>query len=183
MSQAQTKADENGRNLTSDDLGALCDELTANQIRFVTARQDYSTDKDAAQAVGISPSTVKDWKYKGVPIDAAVELMAKDGLVVARKVRQRNIAKAMLVKVAGLDSNDERLRQGVATEIIEWEMGKATQKQQLTGKDDGPIETRTKVDISDVLAILPGGLRAAVCAELGGIISETRDSGGAEPGT
>jgi len=63
--------------------------------------------------------------------------MASDGLIVAHHVRRRNLAKAMLVKVAGLDSDDERTRQNVSTEIIEWEMGRAQQTTKLEGTGEG----------------------------------------------
>jgi len=66
-------------------------------------------------------------------VKEALRLIAADGLVVARHVQQKNLAKAMLVKVEGLDSNNDRVRQAVATEIIEWEMGKAQQKVQHSG--------------------------------------------------
>lgn len=60
-------------------------------------------------------------------VKRAVRLMAGDGVVTALHLRRRALAKAMLVKVRGLDTDDERLRQQTATEIIEWELGKATQ--------------------------------------------------------
>ena len=105
----------------------LISQLTPDQIAFVVARQDFRTDKEAAEHIKISPRTVQSWKSKDIPIDEAVQLMAADGLIVAQHIRRRNLAKAMQVKVGGLDSGDERLKQGVATEIIEWEMGKAAQ--------------------------------------------------------
>ena len=124
---------------SSDTLEQVLDRLSTDQIRFIVARQEFSTDKEAAQAIGIKPDTVYQWKHKGVPIDSAVRLMAMDGVVVATEMRRRNLAKAMLVKVAGLDEKDVKVRQGVATEIIEWEMGKAKQKQEISGPDDGPL--------------------------------------------
>jgi len=128
---------------SSDELEKVLCELTIDQIRFVVARQEFATDKETAEEIGIAPATVSQWKYKGAPIDEAVRLMALDGILVARELRRRNLAKAMAVKVAGLDEKDARLRQGVATEIIEWEMGKATQKQELdinVGDVDAAIE-------------------------------------------
>ena len=121
---------------SSDELGQVVARLTTDQVRFVVARQEFSTDKEAAIEIGIKPDTVYQWKHKGAPIDEAVRLMALDGIVVASELRRRNLAKAMAVKVAGLDEQDSRLRQGVATEIIEWEMGKATQKVESKGETD-----------------------------------------------
>ena len=136
---AQTAIDEKGRADTTNELAATIRDLTADQIRFVVSRQECSTDAEAAEAIGISPSTVKGWKYKGAPIDEAVRLMALDGIIVAKELRRRNLAKAMAVKVAGLDEPDSKLRQGVATEIIEWEMGKATQKVESKGETENRL--------------------------------------------
>jgi len=112
-------------------------------IRFVVARHEYPTDKEAAEAIGINPNTVYQWKSRyNKPIDEAIRLMALDGIVVAKELRRRNLAKAMAVKVAGLDIGDDSLRQRVATEIIEWEMGKATQRQEVTGEDGGDLVVR-----------------------------------------
>ena len=121
---------------TSDDaarLEALLGQLNTNQKRFIIARQEFATDKEAAESIKISPDTVKNWKYGGAPIDEVVDLMAHDGIVMAMHLRHRALAKAMAVKVAGLDEDDKRLRQNVATEIIEWEMGRAMQRQEVKG--------------------------------------------------
>jgi len=115
---------ENTEKSISEQLSAVLAQLSTDQIRFVVARQQYATDKEAAEKVGIKPDTVYRWPDA---VKEAVQLMAADGLIVAQEVRRRNIAKAMMVKVDGLDSKDERLKQNVATEIIEWEMGKAIQ--------------------------------------------------------
>lgn len=83
--------------------------------------------------------------------------MALDGLVVARHIRRRNLAKAMMVKAAGLDAEDERIRQSVATELIEWEMGKATQKQEIAGAEGGAIFVRYVNDWRGPAAIPASG--------------------------
>jgi len=125
---------------TVSDLDALLGILTTDQLRFLVARTEASTDKAAAQGIGISPSTVKGWpKEQKQAIADALRVMAQDGLITALHIRRRNLAKAMGVKVKGLDSGDERVRQGVATEIIEWELGKATQRNEVTGADGGHL--------------------------------------------
>ena len=126
---------------TSERLGEVLTQLSTDQIRFVIARQDVSTDKEAAEGIGIKPNTVYNWP---AVVKEATQLMAADGLVVAQHIRSHNVAKAMQVKVAGLNSDDERVRQGVATEVIEWEMGKATLRQVITGADGEPIVLQVK---------------------------------------
>lgn len=120
MSESQNNPEKS----ISEQLDNILAQLTTDQIRFVIARQECATDKEAAEAIGIKPDTVYHWPAL---VKETVRLMAEDGLVVARHIRRRNLAKAMMVKVAGLDSGDERLRQNVATEIVEWEMGRAAQ--------------------------------------------------------
>jgi len=117
-------------------------QLSVDQKRFIVARQEHSTDKAAAESIDVRPNTVYQWKHAGAPIDKAVEMMADDGVILAAHLRRRNLAKAMLTKVAGLDSDDEKLRQGVATELIEWEMGKAGQTLELGNKDGKPLVLR-----------------------------------------
>ena len=145
MDERRTKTDGDRPRATCDDgqqLASVIARLSTDQIRFVVMRQECASDREAAEAIDVSPSTVKDWKYKGAPIDAAVRLMATDGLIVATELRRRNLAKAMGVKVKGLDSESERTRQGVASEIIEWEMGKAKQTvdSMVSGPGGGPVD-------------------------------------------
>lgn len=150
MSQEATETDENRQKPTTDELDALCQELTVDQVRFVIARQEYSSDKAAGECLGISPHTIKDWKYRGAPIDEAVKLLALDGVIVARSIFRRNLAKAALVKVAGLESEDERIRQASATEVVDRGLGRAAQS--ITHKGTGPhgaILTRDARDLTD----------------------------------
>ena len=130
--------DEKVRKSISEDVDRLAEiigGLTTNQIRFIVARYGTGTDKGAAESIQISPSTVSNWKYDGVPIDEAVCLMSLDGIVVAKEILRRNLAKAAAVKVAGLDSNDERIRQGTSSEILDRELGRAVQPTQITGAE------------------------------------------------
>ena len=125
---------------TNSDLEAVLNKLTIDQVRFVVNRLNFTTDKKAAEETDVSAETVKSWKYKGAPIDEAVQLLAQDGLIVAQYIRRRNVAKAMQVKVDGLDVKDDHIKQRVATEIIDWEMGKARQDIKHTGSgEDGEL--------------------------------------------
>ena len=100
--------------------------LLPDQLRFVVARLQSRTDKAAAEEIGIAPDTVYGWPNKD-QIDEAILLINAEPIDAARKIRKKNLVKAMMVKAKGLDSKDERLAQAAATEIIEWELGKAKQ--------------------------------------------------------
>ena len=113
---------------TIDNLDAMLSCLSLDEIRFLVARSEVTTDKEAARIIGLSPSTVKGWPMERKElIRGALRLMAEDGLITALHLRRRSLAKAMAVKVKGLEAEDDRLRQSVATEIIEWELGRAAQ--------------------------------------------------------
>ena len=137
---------ENPQKSTSEHLAVILPQLSHDQLRYVVARQEYPTKKEAAEAIGLEPNTV--YKWNGV-VEEAAKLIALEALDAARAIRRRNLIKAIMVKMAGLDSADEATRQRVATEIIEWEMGKATNKTELFGKDGGPVRVSTVEVIKD----------------------------------
>ena len=118
---------------TSEQLSDILSRLSKDQVRFVVSMQDYPTKKEAAEAIGIKPNTTYRWNGD---IDEAARLMALDRLEAARQIRRKNLIKAMAVKAAGLDSNDEAIRQKSATEIIEGELGKASQQADITTGGD-----------------------------------------------
>lgn len=124
--------DQNLLNRDTERLKELLQRLTMTQMRYVIARLEAKSDKEAAEIIKITPSTVRSWDNKA-EVDEAVTLMRVDGMLTALEMRRRNLAKAMAVKAAGLDSDDEPIRQKSATEIIEWEMGKAIQKTEHAG--------------------------------------------------
>jgi len=146
-----TMEQKNKEKYISDQLSDVLEKLSLDQIRFVVARQEYSSDKDAAEHLGIQPQTVYRWPDE---VKEAVRLMAYDGMITAQHIRRKALAKAMLVKVKGLDSDDDSLRQRVATEIIEWEMGRATQRNEVTGAGGGAIvvdEPALRGRVKDIL--------------------------------
>lgn len=133
------------------ELEQMLGQLTVNQIRYVIARVDSITDKEACEQANINYGSFRNMpREERELIDRAVRLMAQDSLVTALHLRRRALARAMEIKLSGLDSRDEKIRQSVATEIIEWEMGKAMQRQELSGKDGGPIAFLPVVMTEDV---------------------------------
>lgn len=122
---------------TSERISELLPRLSKDQLRYVIALQDYPSKKEAAEAIGLQPNTV--YKWNGI-VDELADLMALEATETARKIRLRNLNKAMMVKVTGLDSDDEQIRQKVASEIIEGELGKAAQP--ITGQDGGELVVR-----------------------------------------
>ena len=114
-------------------------ELEFDQLRFLVQRLEVSTDKEAAERIGYDPKTVSKWKGRGYPIDEALRLLASDGVIVAAEILRRKAGKAAATKTAGLDSDDEDMRQAVASEILDRVLGKATQKQEMDVTSGGEV--------------------------------------------
>ena len=127
-----------------ESLDAVLARLTLDQVRFVIARQECATAREAARKVHLSESLVYRW---GEDVDTALRLMAQDALITAMHIRRRMLAKAMAVKAAGLDSDDQKIQQGVATEFIEWELGRAAQTNR--NKNSGEMIIRVVYDDSE----------------------------------
>mgnify|MGYP001575752136 CR=1 FL=1 len=104
-------------------LQTILAQLTKDQLRLIVALQEHPSKDAAAKAIGVKVATVYNWDSE--LIDEAARLMALDAVQAAIDLRRRNLIKAAGVKVAGLDSKNELVRQKAATEIMEWELGKA----------------------------------------------------------
>jgi hypothetical protein len=115
----------------------MWEKLNTNQRRYAIAMLESSTKKEAAELVGIEPNTAYKW---GDEINKVVDFMRANIEASAMGIILNAASKAAAVKSGGLDSEDERVRQGVATEILDRMLGKPTQRSELTGADGGPVE-------------------------------------------
>lgn len=131
-------------------LQTILAQLTKDQLRFIVALQEHHTKDAAAKAIGVKVATVYNWPAD--LIDEAARLMALDAVNAALELRKRNLIKAVGVKVAGLDSKDERIRQNAASEIMEWELGKASQPIDHTTKGE-KINPYIGMNKADLIAI------------------------------
>ncbi len=122
---------------TSDEFQQLWQVLTHNQQRFAVAMLGCATKKEGAALVGLEPNTVYGWNGA---VDAAIEFMRNHAALAALGIVRANATKAAMVKAAGLDSSDEKIRQDVATEILDRNLGKPTQRQEHTGADGEPLK-------------------------------------------
>lgn len=125
---------------TSSEFSLLWAELNPNQQRFAIASLEYPKKKDAAEAVGIEPNTVYKW---GDHVDAAVSFMRNNAAVAALGIIETNATKAAMIKAKGLDSDSEKVRQDAATEILDRNLGKATQRSEVD--HSGTVSSRITV--------------------------------------
>ena len=112
----------------SDELEGLLESLSLNQIRYAVARQTEIDKGAAALVCGLQPDTVYRW---GPEVEEAVRLIARDTVITALHLQRRMIARAMAVKVAGLSSDNEHIRQACAAELLDRGLGKAVQRTDL----------------------------------------------------
>jgi len=113
--------------------------LDHNQRRFAIAMLDSKSKKEAAEAIELRPNTVYGWNGE---VDTVVEMMQAQVRDATLEILSAEGPRAAGVKVAGLDSDDERVRQASATEILDRVLGKPTQRQEVTGADAGPVEVK-----------------------------------------
>lgn len=115
-------------------IDAVFEQLSDNQWRFVTAMVENPSlsKKDAAKLIGMEPDTVYRWPSF---VNDAILLARENVHNAALTMRKQAVLKAIAVKLALLDSEDENIRGRAATEIIEWELGKATQRTEITSEE------------------------------------------------
>jgi hypothetical protein len=128
--------EESLKKSTSERLNELLPQLSKDQLRFVVACQEYPSKKEAAESIDIKPNTAYSWNGN---VDEAIQLMKLEAVEAARAMNRQAVPKAMAVKIAALDSDNEAIRQKAATELIEWMTGKAPEKVEHTGKDGDEI--------------------------------------------
>jgi hypothetical protein len=140
------------------ELEAILNTLSLDQLKYVAVRPYVQFNREAAEQIGIRQEEVSRWKNRA-DVDRAVKLMAMDGVILAKTMRRRALAKAMQVKIEGLDDKtDKRLQQSIATEIIEWEMGKATQPSELkadvTTRNEPDFDGWNATEIKDFIRLV-----------------------------
>ena len=124
---------------TSKQLSDIWGGLSRNQRRFVVAMQEHPTKKDAALSIGLEPNTVYGWNGA---VDEAVELFSNDVGLAAYAIIESSGIKAAAIKAAGLDSDSERVRQDVSSELLDRILGKPTQRQEVTCNDGGALRVQ-----------------------------------------
>jgi hypothetical protein len=132
-----SNASETTQKSISEQLSEIWKQLSRNQRRFVVAAQEFATKKEAAESIGLEPDTVYRWPKV---VDDAIDLFSQDIESAALGIILNNAGKAAMIKAAGLDSDDEKIRQLSATEILDRVLGRPTQKQEISGKDGEAIE-------------------------------------------
>lgn len=109
--------------------------LETNQLRYIALmlNEPALEKQEAARRLGLARATIYAWPEQ---VDRALHLIALDYARASRAIMRQYLVKAVMVKLAGLDSPSEKIRQTVATEIIEWVMGRPKQQTDISATVD-----------------------------------------------
>jgi hypothetical protein len=111
--------------------------LDERETAYVLARSDAFSNNQALKVCGFSIGWLRNKDIDD--LNSRAESLRKDKAIRAAMILSEAVEEAAKVKIAGLKVRDERIKQAVATEIIDRELGKVPQRQEVTGKDGGVI--------------------------------------------
>lgn len=106
------------------DFEQILADLDSREIDYVFARSEAPSDNAALELAGLSWGWLRNRDAE--KLDDIAKRLQINFRFKARKVLRDNLEKAAKVKVKGLDSRDERIKQAVSTEILDRELGKPT---------------------------------------------------------
>lgn len=137
-----------------DSLRTEIDALEPLKAQWVYARATVRSDKGAYEAIGVSRSAFYKWPEaeRDVLREMAQRLKADVQLRIMQMLEDA-AEKAARVKVDGLGSRNELVRQGVASEILDRILGKPTQRQEVTGAAGGPVVSEVVVTWDNVIGV------------------------------
>lgn len=115
------------------DWNSVLADFDAREIDYVFARSDSNSDNSALEKAGLSYGWFRK-RDKDKLNDLARQLRI-DTSFKAKRILKEAVEEAAQVKVDGLRSPDKHVKQAAATEILDRELGKPTQRQELAGID------------------------------------------------
>lgn len=121
-------------------LTTILKDCTVKQRAYIGNRVALMNVTDAAKAAGIVVSTVQRWPAM---IDEAIDMLSIAAVFAAKSMLENAVIKAALVKIGGLDSLDEAVKQRAATEILDRVLGKAVEHKMIGGEIMNAIATKT----------------------------------------
>lgn len=114
------------------------DGLDERETAYVLARSEAFSNNQALKACGFSVGWLRNKDIED--LNARADSLRKDKAIRASILLSEAVEEAARVKVAGLKSRDDRVKQAVATEIIDRELGKVLQRTELTGEVSIEVE-------------------------------------------
>ena len=128
-------------------LGKVFDNLDARETAYVLARSDSVSNSEALRKCGFSQGWLNKRDIEGLNARAAT--IREDKAIRASMLLAEAVEEAAKVKVAGLKVRDDRIKQSVATEILDRELGKVSQSLEVSGKDGGAVIVKWDAENND----------------------------------
>lgn len=125
-------------------INRLLENATPEQVKWVLARLVTKTDGEAAKEIGMHPSTISRWPNKA-DLDQAVALYLRQPIDAALSILHEAAVDAAVIKVSGLKSKKDTIRQSAATEILDRNIGKPKQTQEV----EGSLQVRHVAELTD----------------------------------
>lgn len=126
---------------SNPELEQTLEQLTLDQIRFVTAMLEIGDKGKAAASIGLAPTTIYHWPPE---VDKAIRLIVLDRQASARQILRQHVIKAVGVITKLMDSDDESIRYRAAKDVIEFTLGRARQQTDINARID-LVDYRTAI--------------------------------------
>lgn len=111
-----------------DSLRAELDKLEDNRLSYVIARASATTDAQGIRDAGISRASFYTWPAEERDnLNKLAQRFKRETAERALMILQNATVEAAEVKVSGLKSRDERVKQAASTEILDRAVGKSEQ--------------------------------------------------------
>jgi len=123
-------------------LDKVFEGLDERETAYVLARSECVSNSEALRKCGFSQGWLS--KRDIDDLNARADMLRKDKAVRASLILSEAVEEAAKVKTSGLRVRDERIKQSVATEILDRELGKVPQKSEVTGADGDALEIIVK---------------------------------------
>lgn len=125
------------------DLRTELDKLTDQRLDYVLARSRVNTDSHAIREAGMSRSTFYAWSLEEREhLNELAQRVKREAALRAMMVIQDAAEAAAQVKVSGLRSKNEHVKQDAATEILDRTVGKAVNKTEVSGSGGSDLIVR-----------------------------------------
>lgn len=108
-------------------------QLEDQRLAYVMARSKVNSDAQGHKEAGITHATFYSWKKEErKKLNELAQKIKREIALRAIMILQDATEEAAIVKVHGLKSRNEHIKQGVATEILDRGIGKVTDKVDVT---------------------------------------------------
>ena len=127
-----------------NELATKLDQIQDDQkLNYVLERAEVSTDQAGYRNAGVSKPTFYKWgKEQRAYLNSLAISLKLEVALKAKLVLRAATKEAAEIKVEGMKSRNERVRQGASTEILDRMLGKPMQRQEM--KQEGEIEITVK---------------------------------------